>query len=330
MATEEHKELSTFIKGVHQKLRLESQKQGADEAWAMHCKQQQVLMKYATSMMLLATQCWDSNNRGSEKCRVQWVISQAEEYFMKTGQHTAEQWENAMNKKLFGFVVPSEDCNSIRSKKSDVLNVLDVGSCYNPFKICPFFNVLAVDLAPATIDVIQCDFLSAEIVSSDYTNITSPCKQLPENTFDIVVFSLLLEYMPCSEQRYLCCAKAYKLLKVSGVLFILTPDSKHESANSKVMKSWRIALASIGYWRICYKKLRHLHCMIFRKCKNPAIPRHLLVKYNNCIPEKCVYIPQDFHEYTDKNEEKEKERGDTDNKVIADSFTELPDGDAFS
>lgn len=42
MATE-HKELCTFIKSVHQKLRLESQKQGVDEAWAMHCKQEELL-----------------------------------------------------------------------------------------------------------------------------------------------------------------------------------------------------------------------------------------------------------------------------------------------
>lgn len=329
MATEKHKELSTFIKSVHQKLRLESHKQGTDEAWATHCKQQELLKKYARSMMHLATEYWDSNNRGSEKCRVQWVISQSEEYFLKTGQHKAEQWENNMNNKLFGITLLPESNNN---KELNLLNVLDVGSCYNPFKVCPFFNVLAVDLEPATTDVLQCDFLSVETVSSicDNTGTASPCKQLSENSFEIVVFSLLLEYLPSSEQRYLCCAKAYRLLKVSGLLFILTPDSKHESANSKVMKSWRLALASVGYWRICYKKLKHLHCMIFRKCKNPVIPRHLLAKYMNCFPEKCLYIPQDFYEYTDKCEEEEKQRDDTDNKVIASCFTELPDISVFS
>lgn len=283
-------------------------------------------------MMRLATEWWENNNRGTDKCRIQWIVSQAEEYFMKTGQQEAEKWENKMNNKLFGITQQSEDSSS---EKLNVLNVLDVGSCYNPFKVCPFFNVIAVDLAPATTDVIQCDFLSVEIVSSicSITDITSPCKQLPENSFDIVVFCLLLEYLPSSEQRFLCCSKAYRLLKVSGVLFILTPDSKHESANSKVMKSWRIALAHLGYWRICYKKLRHFHCMMFRKCKNPVIPQRLLVdKYMSYIPEKCIYIPQDFNKYPDKCvcEEEGKQREETDNKIIADCFTELPDGDAFS
>ena len=50
----------------------------------------------------------------------------------------------------------------------------------------------------------------------------------------------------------------------------------------------------------------------------------------NCIPEKCLYIPQDFREYADKCEEEENERDDVDNKIVADCFTELPDGDAFS
>lgn len=43
MASEEHKLLAAYIKGVHQSLRVQSRAIGPDEAWLEHCKQTNVL-----------------------------------------------------------------------------------------------------------------------------------------------------------------------------------------------------------------------------------------------------------------------------------------------
>lgn len=43
MASEEHKLLAAYIKGVHQSLRVQSRAVGPDKAWLEHCKQTDVL-----------------------------------------------------------------------------------------------------------------------------------------------------------------------------------------------------------------------------------------------------------------------------------------------
>ena len=87
------------------------------------------------------------------------------------------------------------------------------------------------------------------------------------SSFYVVTFSLLLEYLPSSFQRWAACKKACSVLKDEGLLVIITPDSKAAHANSKVMKSWRTALSFLGMERIAYEKLLHVHCMAFRKSK---------------------------------------------------------------
>ena len=94
--------------------------------------------------------------------------------------------------------------------------------------------------------VYQCDFLKLELIPSlahspssddlDLVPLTSklgltpeptasPMTQLPRASFQVVVFSLLLEYLPASVQRWACCVKAHSLLVPHGLLLIVTPDS---------------------------------------------------------------------------------------------------------
>jgi 25S rRNA (adenine2142-N1)-methyltransferase len=65
---------------------------------------------------------------------------------------------------------------------------------------------------------------------------------LPAQAFDVVIFSLLLSYMPSPRQRFACCAKARQVLKTNGLLLIITPDSNHVG---KVRSSFRQCHAAL-------------------------------------------------------------------------------------
>lgn len=281
-------------------------------------------------MHQLATKFWDKNNKDNiDLCRIQWVVHQVTEYFNNGGLDKAQEKECLTSVRYFG----KDTTRKIKKLHSEnqKLNLLDVGSCYNPFKKFSIFNVIAVDLVPATTDVLQCDFLAVEVVIEEINNKpTSCCKQLSEASFDIVVFSLLLEYLPSSEQRYLCCQKAHKLLKTDGLLCILTPDSKHATANSKLMKNWRYCLASLGFSRITYQKLKHIHCMVYRKCQNPNITKHWLSLQCSDVPQQMMSIPQDFREYLDGEEKYSEERSEVENEELINNFNVLSVEDVFS
>lgn len=103
----------------------------------------------------------------------------------------------------------------------------------------------------------------------------------------VVVFSLLLEYLPTSKQRVACCQTAWKLLIVDGLLLIVTPDSRHQHRNHRFTRDWRNTIESIGFARCRYEKLQHLHCMAFRKLETddcqPGEP--VSVDSALCIPQ---------------------------------------------
>lgn len=283
-------------------------------------------------MLKLATEHWDKNNtNNSSLCRIQWVVDKCRDYFNNDGWKMAVEKENRLCKKYFETNLSI----LITYNKNDKLYLLDVGSCYNPFKKFSDFYTIPIDLVPATEDVLQCDFLNVDLVSDkNISDIKNPCVFLPTDSFDIVVFSLLLEYFPSGKQRWICCKKAYSILKPNGVLIILTPDSKHATANSKIFKSWRYALADIGFLLVNYEKLKHLHCLMYRKCFNYNVPKHWLSLQNKSDDilsniEDTMCIPQDFHDYNlQSNDSGDKNvRTDVDNKFITDAFIELPDAD---
>jgi len=191
-------------------------------------------------------------------------------------------------------------------KISRKLKLLDVGSCFNPFSKFSIFSCLAIDLTPATKDVLQCDFLTLKINDlhcGETDDLSDAIFSL--ESFDIVVFSLVLEYLPSADQRVEFCFKARKLLRRNGLLIIITPDSKSLQHNAPMIKSWKRALEQIGFIRIKYDKLTHLHCMAFRKVSNA-------ISNNNVnYLSKLMYIPQDFKTYdvtmcyTERNEDED-------------------------
>ena len=164
----------------------------------------------------------------------------------------------------------------------------------------------------------KCDFLEVEIKDEIKDNEDKTLiEQLQPISFDIVVFSFFLEYIPSPEQRFICCKKAYQLLKQNGLLCIVTPDSKHQNANVHLYKLWKITLEFMGFNRIKYEKMTHFHGMVFRKGINQSAwqtdaSRELeFIKRKN-VKEKFksidldsikskIFIPQDFQDI-DKND----------------------------
>ena len=177
----------------------------------------------------------------------------------------------------------------------------------------------------------KCDFLNLQLqqplqlapdaVEAFLQQLQGPIEALPAQLFEVVVFSLLLSYFPSPYQRWICCKKAHELLNLNGLLLIITPDSSHQNRHAPMMRSWRIAVESLGFRRYKYAKSSHMHLMAFRKVSLTTTSDLVSCNY----PE-MLYIPQDFH----SPEQEELEgvvdiRSDLEDDQLALGFTELPD-----
>lgn len=304
MASEEHLTLSTEIKSLHKTLRDRTKKLGVKRAWQEHLQSKTELNSYAKAMKTLAVNHWESNDRKAEslpaakrfqqRSRIIWSVSYCRDYFQSdkiiTGLRQREL--RILNELKINCSEWNQQTNRFPLK---VIKLLDVGSCYNPFGKFSEFDVTPIDIAPADDDVYECDFLNVEIRKTaeiDSKIITN----LGEASFDVIVFSLLLEYLPTSEQRLKCCEKAYQLLAPEGIFIIITPDSKHVGANVKLMKTWRYALALMGFGRVKYEKLEHITCMVFRKCFDAEIGRRWARIHKEPYMDYKIEIPQDSND----------------------------------
>ena len=141
-------------------------------------------------------------------------------------------------------------------------------------------------------------------------------KFLQSESFDVVVLSLVLSYLPTRQQRWDCCVKAYRLLCDNGLLLLIESDSAHQHRNAHQIKAWKSALQSIGFIRYRYEKLTHLHCMAFRKMAN--------LKSMSIDKSELMFIPQDLHDESDE-ETGFTARTDEQDRQISDLFKLLPD-----
>ncbi|CAH0677777.1 unnamed protein product [Spodoptera exigua] len=239
-------------------------------------------------MQKLATTHWETNcnsDTSEATSRIKWAVDFCNEYF---NNHLYKKYRDKeiLISQNIGLQVDLEE------SFSDPIKLLDVGSCYNPFNVYKIFDVLAIDLYPANSSVLKCDFLNVDIGNCHLIN-ESSATQLQKESFDVITFCFLLEYIPSSELRISACENAYKLLKPGGILIINTPDSKHVGANSKIMKCWRYTLAQIGFNRIKYEKAKFMHCMAFRKSLKKEIAQRWALLYKEPYMEYAIHIPQD-------------------------------------
>ncbi|KAG5894718.1 hypothetical protein JTB14_006138 [Gonioctena quinquepunctata] len=259
--------------------------EGAEKAWENHCANENNLKLYAIAMKNLATNHWERAPK--DVTRIIWTYNICTNYFIRDISSFRNK-EMDIAKKI-NLEIPT-----CPKEFRDKWKLLDVGSCYNPFKKFDCFEVIAIDIAPAVDEVIECDFLGLEVGKVSCHKNKSLIK-LAESSFDIIVFSLFLEYLPCPVQRKNCCAKAYDLLNTEGILIIITPDSNHVGANAKIIKSWQFVLAEIGFSRIKYEKLSHVHCMAFRKSFSKELPQRWTVLHRKKQVYDQIHIPQDFN-----------------------------------
>ncbi|XP_063445843.1 S-adenosylmethionine sensor upstream of mTORC1-like isoform X2 [Mytilus trossulus] len=352
---EEHLRLAAIIKGVHADLR-KKYKNGSsdlDEIWKTHCSDQSVLKEYADAMYNLSSNHWSK----LPETRIDWCHATIMEYFYKDGLKKAlvkEQRRHAhrlktklatKDRNLLGrseenrkMIMRSDDAqeevlSTLDFPESQIqgkIRLLDVGSCFNPFACYDDFQAVGIDIGPATSNVLCCDFLLLEttcpleidIIKSYLHNLKSPVTELPKNSFHVIVFSLLLEYLPSPDQRWTCCLKANELLDTNGLLLIITPDSHKQHRNAAMIKSWKEAIESIGFRQWRYVKLEHLHCLAFRKsAKTEELPSDLIVSSG------MLYIPQDFHDLSESIDV--CEYSEEDEKFFMDSAGELPGFHSF-
>ncbi|GFX01740.1 s-adenosylmethionine sensor upstream of mTORC1 [Trichonephila clavipes] len=337
MDKSEHGSLVNTIQEVHDKLRKSLQiSNDPNKVWEEHVKEEEDLRnKYAKAMLELATKVWDG-----KECRIEWSYKTCIDYFFCGGMERfltreekireleslspssrkkrIKELEVLKEKKITGF-----SNTAILIKKqyliiNEKLKLLDIGSCFNPFSKFPEFSCTALDLTPATEDVLQCDFLHLKVQKTiDDENISKI--NFYEESFDVVVMSLVLEYLPASEQRAAFCFKAWQLLKQYGLCIIITPDSKSVHCNAPMIKSWKVALEKIGFKRVKYDKLTHLQCMAFAK-----VCRFSEIDITTCKSvADLLYIRQDFKSY-DEDLPPTDDRSEEENQNICDQFLELP------
>lgn len=338
---QEQEKLSGVVKNVHRKLRRKYREVGDfDKIWREHCEDERTLSEYANAMKNLADNHWTKKCEGEG--RIDWCRSVCQEYFLDGGMKKMIEKDKKSAAAALGLTaaaVNAQDPSTVPSSSSPFgkMRLLDVGSCFNPFLKFDEFLTVGIDIVPAVESVYKCDFLNLQLqpplqlsrdaVEAFLRQLHSPIDSLPAQLFNVVVFSLLLSYFPSPYQRWICCKKAHELLELHGLLLIITPDSSHQNRHALMMRSWRVAVESLGFKRYKYVKYAHMHLIAFRKVSLATTSD--LVSQN--YPE-MLYIPQDFN----TNEEEEGggldaaagplyARSDLEDDQIAWGFGELPE-----
>lgn len=126
------------------------------EVWTEHLKDEACLVNYSRAMHLLASGSWTSKHGGKEEDRIAWCVATSCSYFDGI-------LERLMRKDLrrVRYGSPTQVQSTwLPSAEEEVgrlagefagrkLDLLDVGSCYNPFSHFDKFSVTAIDIAPA-------------------------------------------------------------------------------------------------------------------------------------------------------------------------------------
>jgi hypothetical protein len=190
------------------------------------------------------------------------------------------------------------------------LKLLDVGSCHDPLRAWSDelqMDVTAIDLHPSpTAPLVQkCDFLELELLPAGSSPITASEMQdvgaqalraLPCAAFDVVVFSLVLSYLPTAALRHLALTKARALLVPGGLLLVVDPKSIAPGGAARgsgprdsgrmgrqefkldelppILQGWVHALVPVGLELMHYNRVTQTHCLVFRAVPPPG-PREM-------------------------------------------------------
>lgn len=190
------------------------------------------------------------------------------------------------------------------AKEDCPLHVLDVGSCYGPFRtkrLSPHIPLIVTSLdlephCPSTGDlspVIAADWLTAEIAftTEPFESTTDDSVQIQDGgrvevtiehpsgagacgryrlvrlaaaSYDAVVFCLLLSYLPSPSLRYLACLHAFLVLKEGGMLVVLSTRTQG-SRQVPWVQEWSEAIESAGFIREHVQTREKVVVLAFRK-----------------------------------------------------------------
>ncbi|XP_040451222.1 S-adenosylmethionine sensor upstream of mTORC1 [Falco naumanni] len=341
----EQEKLSGVVKSVHRRLRKKYREVGDfDKIWREHCEDEETLCEYAVAMKNLADNHWAKTCEGEG--RIEWCCSVCREYFQNGGKRKALEKDekrallasNTTPAPKIEDPLPNFGLTNHEAITEELLHslgkirLLDVGSCFNPFLKFEEFLTVGIDIVPAVESVYKCDFLNLQIqqplqlaqdaIDAFLKQLKNPIDSLPGELFHVVVFSLLLSYFPSPYQRWICCKKAHELLVLNGLLLVITPDSSHQNRRAMMMKSWKIAIESLGFKRFKYSKFSHMHLMAFRKTSLQTTSDLVSRNYPGML-----YIPQDFNSIEDEEYSNTScyVRSDTEDEQLAYGFMELPD-----
>lgn len=304
-----------------------------EKIWREHCEDERTLSEYALAMKNLADHHWANKCEGEG--RIEWCRSVCQEYFLEGGMKRLleKDGKNARMAALPTAAAPfggQPSTPATSSAPRGKMRLLDVGSCFNPFLEFDEFLTVGIDIVPAVESVYKCDFLNLQLqqplqlagdaVDAFLRQLRSPIDALPAQLFHVAVFSLLLSYFPSPYQRWICCKKAHELLALNGLLLIITPDSSHQNRHALMMRSWRVAVESLGFRRCKYVKFSHMHLLAFRKVS--LATGSDLVSRN--YPE-MLYIPQDFGPDEEAEPATAEPRTEPEDDQLAWGFAELPE-----
>lgn len=307
----EDRVLADIVKSTHKHLRERVMKNPEKEEWIWEDHVRSSNTEYAKAMKKLSEDYWTNESR------LKWIHSKLNLYFDESNDRN--RFFLRLQKKIGNQSFLFKDNESFaqcrnRDEEKPVIKVLDVGSCHNPLSKYLLqhqdesYKITAIDLCPATKEVFKCDFINVDThfstteIGDDIVDGTE-LKSIAEDSYDAVIFSLLLEYLPTPSLRLKAVKKAIKVLAYGGLLIIVTPDSNPENKNQPQMKAWRLAMAYLGLVRIYIEKLKHVHCLAFVKVPLPdyekAVEQEINTIRKKYTPDAsfqlatAFYIPQD-------------------------------------
>eukprot|EP00759_Apiculatamorpha_spiralis_P011879 PhF_6_TR19038/c0_g1_i3/m.27970/K18849/BMT2; 25S rRNA (adenine2142-N1)-methyltransferase len=251
-------QLSTTIKSHHEKVR--------QEGWEEATKQEDSLQQYAEAMHALASEMWVPGDTSStHNDRLEWCLHVVEQYYRSEGGGArVKLLAKEVRKEAFaanGGVMPSDETlkklfvdkfGKIEIEEGRHLDVLDVGSCYNPFATHPLrerlqLHVRAVDLypSPSSSGVERLDWLDTPTVTAKFSH-----------TEDVVIMCLMLSYLPTPQARFVAICSGLRALRLYGLL-VLVHTRTQCPRKSNWIEVWESVLEDLGCVRVQREVRKH-------------------------------------------------------------------------
>ena len=200
-------------------------------SWQATTQNLDSLNRYAVAAQEMGLRPWVANGN-------RWIVRSIKSFFrddgarrqfikesMKSVNTNSPEWSSVGD--IRSWIRSVAPLTGVQS--TDSLQVLDVGSCYNPLESISEteqvdLNITAIDLCPSSdhaASVMQCDFLALKVGPQDsYPVVTPPpCEgeavrldRLPAHHFHAISMSLVLSYLPSPVERRSMIGKAHQLL----------------------------------------------------------------------------------------------------------------------